>query len=142
MTLTGVVALLGACGGSEDSGATTSPGQGAPGEAGGPGGPGDMDMAAVQSCLEAAGIDLPTPTGTRRPEGSRTRPPEGSGTRPPRPTGSMTRSPGQGGPGGDGGMFALFQRDDVKTALQACGITVPTPGGRPRGSASPTTTSP
>lgn len=132
-------ALLGACGGDDTTAASAStqqsPAASAPGGGRGPGG---MDMAAVQQCLAAAGITLPTPTGTRRPSWSGTRPPRPSGS----PRGTRAWRPDGDAPDGSGryggGMGEMFQRDDVKAALSACGITVPTFGGRlPDGARSP-----
>jgi hypothetical protein len=110
-----LAALVAACGGGD---ATTAapPSSGAPAASptGSPGPGGDrnggfagMDLAAVQSCLEAAGVSMPA-----RPSFS------GSG----RPA----FSPGGGGAG-------MFSSPEVKAALEACGITVPTftPRNRP-----------
>jgi hypothetical protein len=95
-----------------------------------------MDMQAVRACLSAAGITMPafpsgrpSFTGTARPTFSRD--PNFTG----RPSG--TGFPGRGGPGGG----FMFNDPQVKAALEACGITVPTftPRGRPsRPTASPT----
>jgi hypothetical protein len=137
-TVTGVAlltaGLLAGCAGSSASGSSASGGTGAApaptGEAGAPGDPrgaqGQQQFAAIRSCLQAAGIAVPTPSGTRR---SFTRTP---GVTPsPRPSGSR----GFRG-GGFGGAFA---DPKVRAALQACGITLPTPGARrPSGSPSPT----
>ena len=138
LALTGVLA---ACGGggattsapsdSVSASPTGSPGAGGPG--GGPGGAfAGMDMQAVRSCLSAAGITMPafpsrTRTGTARPTFSRD--PNFTG----RPSG--TAFPGGGGRGG-----FMFNDPQVKAALEACGITVPTftPRNRPSvGTASP-----
>lgn len=90
----------------------------------GQGGAARIDPALRQkitSCLQAAGIAVPTfaprPSGEPRPTGR------------PRPTGA----PGGGGPGG--GFGAAFSSPEAKAALQACGITVPTRSPRPSGAA-------
>ena len=116
---------LTACGGgSSSSGAaaapqpTTAP-TGAPGAAGGQrGGFGGQDFAKIQACLKAAGVSLPTRSAFPRPTGTFVRP-----TNFPRPTGTAGFR-GRGGAGGAG----LFNSPQVKAALAACGITVPTSG--------------
>jgi hypothetical protein len=73
------------------------------------------EMQKIQACLSAAGITLPTPTHTFNPSD--------------RPTGRPSGAPSGGGDGfGNRGMFADPQ---VRTALEACGIALPT--GRPTG---------
>ena len=92
------------------------------------GGFSDADREKIQACLQAAGISVPTPSGTFRgtpPSGM----PTPNGTP---PTGRPTDMPG-GGTGG--GMFA---DSTVQAALKACGITVPT--GRPGGAPTPSAT--
>jgi hypothetical protein len=104
--------LLTACGG--DAGSTTAqPSAAASGAPGGPGG--GLDLQAIQECLTAAGIEVPTPNGT---------PPSGApdGTPP-------SGAPGDGRGGGPGG--GMFQSEEVQAALKACGITGPTGGPRP-----------
>ncbi|HRI96264.1 MAG TPA: hypothetical protein PLZ93_11655, partial [Nocardioides sp.] len=94
------------------------PGQGGPG--------GDpSQFAAIQQCLEAAGLgdEFPTDMPTDRPSDFPT-----DGTP---PSGFPSDGPGGGGPGGAGG---LLQDPDVQAALKACGIEVPT--GRPSGAPS------
>jgi hypothetical protein len=88
----------------------------------------------VQACLKAAGIAIPTLAA--RPSGSFTRP-SGSFTRPSgsftRPSGSFTRPSGAGG----GGFFGTDSAEgtQIQAALKACGITLPTGGGRGTGGA-------
>ena len=78
-----------------------------------------MDFGAMQSCLKAAGISLPTPSGAPRtpPSGAPRTPPSGA-----------PRTPPSGAAGGPGG---LFSDPTVQAALKACGLTVPTMNGRP-----------
>lgn len=111
---------LAACGGAASSGtspsgtsAATSAGQGP--QNGSEGGDGSQ-FAAIQKCLAAAGISVPTP--------------------PPAPSGAPTGAP-TGGPGGPGSPFSDAK---VIAALKACGINVPTgaPGAGP--GPAPTTT--
>lgn len=107
-----VSAGLAGCGaGSSASDAATPTNTAAPQAGGGRG----LDPALRQkivACLQAAG--LPVPSARARPTDIPT-PDQGA---PP------TREPGQGrGPGGVGGEFATPQ---VRAALQACGITLPT----------------
>jgi hypothetical protein len=91
--------------------------------------------ASVQACLKAAGIAVPTFAG--RPSGSFTRP-RGSFTRPSgsftRPSGSFTRPSGVGGGGGFFGTDSA-EGAQIQAALKACGITLPTGGGRGTGGA-------
>jgi hypothetical protein len=126
---------LTACGGGAKSGSATpsaSSSSSASSTATRQGGAGGLFAnAQVQQCLKAAGITLPTPTGSRpnRPSGSFT-----PGERPSdRPTGSFTR--GAGGFGG--GFFGAdpAQAQAIQAALKACGITLPT-GRRPGSSSS------
>ena len=122
--------LLAACGGGGDSTATVggsaSPtGSASPGDGRGPFA--GMDLQAVQSCLEAAGVSMPAfPSG--RPSFSGTARPTFS--RDPNRTGrpSGTGFPDRRGPGG-----TFFTDPKVKAALEACGITVPsfTPRAQP-----------
>jgi hypothetical protein len=124
-----LLALVG-CGGSSDatpaSQATGTPA--ANGQRGG--GFGGVDMTAIQACLTAAGISVPTPSGMPsggpRPSGTFNGTPPADGVRP-------SRAAGQGGAGGGGG-GGMFQSAEVQAALKACGITVPTGrGSRPSG---------
>jgi hypothetical protein len=121
--------LLAACGG-DDRTTTAAPTSTAGNTPGGRPGFGGQDFQKIQECLSAAGISLPTPSGTFRPP---TGTPPSGGPQGTPPSGA----PGDGGPGGPGG--GMFSDPQVQAALKACGITVPT--GRPRTSstASPTT---
>ena len=130
------VLLLPACG-SGDAGATNA----APTSAAAEGGPGGRfrngdQFQEIQECLTAAGIAVPTPSGTfRRPTGT-----PGEGFTP--PSGAPDGTPPSGGPGGGrggGGFGQMFQDPQAKAALAACGITVPTgrPSGGPRPSSTP-----
>jgi hypothetical protein len=128
----GIVALgpvlafsLAACGGSSST-ASTTPSAAATGAPGGGGGANNADFAKIQACLKAAGITVTMPSGGARPPGG-ARP---SGTAQPRPSGSAGAG---GGPGGGGGMFSSAK---AQAAIKACGLTVPTGGGR--GGAQPT----
>lgn len=129
---------LTACGGGSGEAATTTPvaastgapaADGAAGGAGaGQGGPGGVDFAAVQSCLTAAGIDLPTPSGG----------PRGTDRPTDRPTARPSGAPNGGNGGGGGGRGGMFQDPEVQAALTACGITLPTGRGGPRPTTTPT----
>jgi len=124
-----LLALAG-CGGS--SGATATPAASATGSPGangrGEGGFGGADFTAIQACLKAAGIAVPTFSGGPRPSGSAR--PSFNGTP---PADGVRPSDGQGFGGGRGGMF---QSAEAQAALKACGITVPTGRGN-RPSATP-----
>lgn len=121
---------LAACGGSSDATATpAAAATGSPGANGQGGGFGGADFAAIQTCLKAAGIAVPTamPSGGARPSGSAR--PSGNGT----PPANGVRPSGAPGGGGGGGMF---QSAEAQAALKACGITVPTGrGARPSATA-------
>jgi len=113
--------LLSACGGGD--GTTTAAPTSAAGNTEGSdrqGGPGfgGQDFQRIQECLSAAGISLPTPSGSFRP-----------------PTGT----PPSGAPRDGGGLGGQFDDPQVQAALKACGITPPTGRPRPSGPASPTT---
>jgi hypothetical protein len=104
----------------------------------GPGGFNQEEFAKIRTCLAAAGIDLPTPTG-----GFRTGPPPSGGFR----TGSPPSGPrpSGGGPSGrrqDGQFARMFADPKVAAALEACGLAVPTrtPGGFRNQSPDPTST--
>lgn len=119
------VLALAACGGSS-SAPSPSP-TGAPGNGRGFGG---VDFAAVQACLKAAGVAVPTPSGgfpTNRPSNR----PSNRPTNLPRPsgTGGFRNGPG-------GGMRGVFASKQAQAALKACGITIPTgrPGNAPAAS--------
>jgi hypothetical protein len=112
--------------GSSPSG-TTGAAPAPTGEAAPSGGPGSAQaqqrFAEIRSCLQAAGIAVPTPSGSRR-----------SFTRTP----GVTPSPRPSGSGLRGGFGRMFNDPKVRAALQACGITLPTPGTRrPASSPSP-----
>ncbi len=140
----GLVVICGgglvACGGSSKS-STTSATTSATAAAGsgtadaGRGFGGQFDSPAIQTCLKAAGITIPTRAAGAVPSGSFTRP-SGTFTRPsggftgPRPSGSF---PGRGGFGGNSAEATKIQQ-----ALKACGITLPT--GRRSGTPAPTAT--
>ena len=142
MALGPVLAVsLAACGGSSSTtgaaaGATpNASATGAPG--GGRGGMGGADFAKIQACLKAAGIAVPTATGSRAPRPSGSFTPNGT---PPsngvRPSGGAGQGGGRGGFGG-----GMFNSPEAQAALKACGITVPTGGARPNGTATATATS-
>ena len=120
------VLLVAGCGGG-DAGTTTA----APTSASAEGGPGGFrdgaEFQKIRQCLTAAGIPVPTPTGTfRRPTGT------------PDPNRTFGGTPPSGAPGGRGGFGGLFREPQVRAALKACGITVPTGRpDRPRPTASP-----
>jgi len=117
---TSLVAGCGSAAAGSSSGPTTAPTSAA--AAGGAGnGPGAAQFAAIRSCLQAAGIPLPTPSA--RPSISRS-PGE------PRPTGPRPSGGFRGG--------RLFSDPRVQAALEACGITPPSPGSfrRPSGGSS------
>lgn len=122
------VLALAACGGGSDSSSGTAAPSATPTGAPG-GGFGGVDFQAVQTCLKAAGISVPTPSGGF-PTGRPSNRPSG-GTRPT----DMPRPSGTGGPGGGqrGGMGQVFRSKEAQTALKACGITIPT--GRPTAAA-------
>ena len=125
-----LLALVG-CGGSSGGSATPaaaatgSPGANGGGQGGG--GFGGVDMTAIQACLKAAGIDVPTPNGSARPSGA------------PRPSGTFNGTPPADGvrpSGGAGGGGGMFQSAEAQAALKACGITMPTGrGARPSATA-------
>jgi hypothetical protein len=133
LALSGAV-LLSACGGGGDGTTTAAPtsaaGDAEGGARGGPGFGGE-DFQKIQECLTAAGITLPTPSGTFRPP---TGTPPSGGPQGTPPSGA----PRDGGPGGGPGA-GRFADPEVQAALTACGITVPTGRPRPSGTASPST---
>ena len=138
ITPAALLLVLAGCGGSDSTVTPASSATGSPGAQGGPGGGpgGGADFAAIQACLKAAGIAVPTPNGSARPSGG-ARP---SGTDVPRPSGSARPSGGRGGGFGGGGMF---ESAEAQAALKACGLTVPTGRGNapgPSGTAAPTAT--
>lgn len=131
MSRTGVVgfmiaAALTACGGSEPSNtdAATPSAAAVTGGAAARGGRFDQaEMQKIRDCLSAAGISMPTPSGGLRTFNPSDRPSDLSAR--PRPSGSPS-----GGFRGEG--RGLFSDPEVRAALEACGITLPT--GRPTGS--------
>jgi hypothetical protein len=128
-----VAALLGAgtlaaCGGSgSSSGTSTSTSSAASGSAAA-GGAGLFSSAAVQTCLKAAGITVPT--GGARPSGSAGLGELPSGVRPSgaRPSGG-SGMPSGARPSGAGGGFGGADNAKIQAALKACGITLPTRSG-------------
>ncbi len=110
---------LAACGSSSSGSSTSASSSSTPTATGRPGGagrgPGGIDIAAIQKCLKAAGISIPTglPGGASgRPSGA----PSGI------PSGAPSGIP-SGAPGGRGG---LLNDPKVQAALKACGISMPT----------------
>jgi hypothetical protein len=78
------------------------------------------NFQAIQQCLDAAGIKLPSrPSGA--PSGFPSGAPSGA------PSGFPSFSPGQTPPGGVGGGqgAGLFNSPKVQRALKACGIQLP-----------------
>jgi hypothetical protein len=129
-----LVACGGGSSGSAASGSSSTPTATATGAPGGSAARGS-DFAKIQACLSAAGIAVPTRSNFPRPSGSFTRPsgaPNGT-----RPSAGVRPSGGRGFGGGGAGMFASAQ---VKAALKACGLTIPTggTGGRSRPTAAAT----
>lgn len=135
IALVAAASLLTACG--SDSGTdeptasstdATQPGTG-PGGAG-PGGLSEADMEQIRTCLKAAGLEDEMPSGmpsgmpSDRPSDLPTDMPSGM------PSDLPSGAP-SGGPGGGG-----FFTDEVRQALQACGIEVPEggPSGSPTSS--------
>lgn len=96
---------------------------------GGPGGFADVDLEAIQECLDAAGLEdvLPTDLPTDRPSDLPTDLPTDLPSDFPT-DGTPPEGFPSGGPGG-GGLQAL-QDPEVQAALEACGIDLPqAPGG-------------
>jgi len=127
---------LSACGSDDpsDSADATAGGSTAaasPGAGGNLPGGDPTQLAAIQQCLDAAGLSGAIPSG--RPSDAGT-PPSGMPTDMPSgmPTDMPTGMPsgGPGGPGGDG-PGGVVQDPEVQAALQACGITLPTPSAAP-----------
>lgn len=111
---------LSACG-SDDSGdgdsatsASASAGAGGARPGGDP-----TQLAAIQQCLEAAGLSDAMPSGMPSDGGT---PPNGIPT-------DMPSGMPSGGPAGGG--QGAFQDPEVQAALQACGITLPYPSTAP-----------
>lgn len=109
---------LTACGSSSTSTSTTPAATGTPSAAGQ--GPGGIDLAAIQKCLSAAGISMPSgmPTG---PSGMPTGTPSGM------PSGTPSAMP-SGRPSGipSGAPTGMLNDPKVQAALKACGISMPT----------------
>jgi hypothetical protein len=113
--------LVSGCGGSDDSGTAvddTSSSAPSPGAGGGGPQPDPDQLQAIQECLEAAGLGSAVPTGI--PSGMPTDLPSDLPTE--MPTG-MPTDMGSGFPGAGGGQFDDPQ---VRKALKACGIELPT----------------
>jgi hypothetical protein len=121
-----LVACGGGSSGSTTAASTSTPNAsatGAPGTAGaGRAGVAGADFTKIQACLSAAGISLPTRSGAPRASGA-------AGGTP--PSGAVRPTGGTGGGNGAGAGGGLFASAQVQAALKACGITVPTGGGRP-----------
>lgn len=122
---------LTACGadnsGDSGSGSSASASPGAEGSQ--PGGGDPTQLAAIQQCLEAAGLGDTLPSGG---PGSGGTPPSGAPTGTP-PSGFPSGGP-SGGPAG-GGLGEAFNDPDVQAALQACGIELPSAPAAPTGAA-------
>lgn len=117
---------LAACGGSGSSSGTSTSTSSAASDGTAPGGAGLFSSAAVQTCLKAAGIAVPT--GGARPSGSAGAGEVPSGIHPsdaPAPGGGAMPSGTRPAGGGLGGADSA----KVEAALKACGITMPAPGG-------------
>lgn len=118
VALVGVAALTGCGSSSSATDAGTTPGQGF--RSGGPGGfAADPALQKkIQKCLKAAGLSSSIPSG--RPSGF--------------PSGTPSGTPPSGAPSGgfSGRPGAGFGNSEVRAALQACGITLPSrPSGAP-----------
>ena len=113
------VGSLAACGSSKTSTPTTTPTPSGSAAAStptsGPSAPTGGNLTAVQECLKAAGITLPSaPAGGSFPAGAS-----------PQPGGSR---PAGGFPSGavpSGGLGGAFNNPQAQEALKACGITLP-----------------
>lgn len=135
-TAVGALTLTGC--GSDDSQAdddtdSTSAAKPSAGPSGGPGGFGDIDIAAIQECLDAAGLDdvLPTDMPTGMPTDMPSDFPTDMPTDMPSdfPTDGTPPEGFPSGGAGGGGLQAL-QDPEVQAALEACGIDLPqAPGG-------------
>jgi hypothetical protein len=126
-----------ACGGGSSSGSTsaaaapTVTATGAPGtNDGARGGANGAEFQKIQACLKAAGIAVPTRSPGPRPTGSTGYRQNGTPNGTP-PSGGVR--PSGGGFGGNGG--GMFTSAAAQAAIKACGLTVPTFGGRPRATA-------
>jgi hypothetical protein len=124
--------VLAACGGSSSGGSASSatPTPSSTGQAGQRGGGAfGAQFTAIEQCLKAAGIAVPT--ARARPSGSSFPRPSGSfnGT-PPAGGGGFNGTPGTrpsgGFGGGAGGIGTILNSSQAKAALKACGITIPT----------------
>ena len=137
-TLICATALAG-CGSSSTSSGATATTTAAPqattsqsrGQAGAPGGFDPAVIQQMQTCLQAAGITMPSaPSGVpgggftpgATPPSGATPGPDGGFTPGATPPSGANAGPGGGGPGGGG----MFNTPEAKAALKACGITVPT----------------
>lgn len=121
-----LVLTLTGCGGSTATPSGGSSASGAPTDAG-------FDLAAVQKCLEAAGLDDVLPSGV--PSGMPSGRPSGAPSE--RPSDLPSDLP-SGAPSdfAGGGGFGRFQDPDVQAALKACGIELPERPGQPAASPS------
>jgi ABC-type phosphate transport system substrate-binding protein len=103
-------------------------------------------MAAIQKCLSAAGINMPTPPSGQSGQGGGQ--PGQNGAQPSgQPTGAPSGMPSAGqsgqpsnGAAAGGQAGGMFSDAKVVAALKACGITVPTNGPGQAGAA-PSTSS-
>jgi hypothetical protein len=121
--------LAGGCGSSDDSGAVAdeTPTSAASQRPSGGGPQTDPDqLQAIRDCLKAAGLETALPSGmpTNLPSGMPTNLPSGMPTNLPS---GMPTDMGSGFPGGGGGQFDDPQ---VRKALKACGIEIPTTPGQ------------
>jgi len=114
------LATLSACGSNDSGGSgqandstSTASASPSPGAGNQPGGGDPSQLAAIQQCLEAAGLSSALPSGGPGAGGT---PPSGMPTD--LPSGMPTDMP-SGGPGG------ALQNPEVQAALEACGISLP-----------------
>ena len=128
---------LTACGGSATGSSAGASGSGAAssGTAGPGGGNNPFASTAVQACLKAAGIAVPTGgAGGARPSGTGARP---SGARPSGavPSGGTRPSGAPTGGGFPGGAANSTQSAKIQAALKACGLTLSAGPAQPSASA-------
>lgn len=131
IALVATASLLTACGSDSETAdpaasGTTQPGTGAatngPGGAG-PGGMSEKDLAKIRSCLKAAGLEDAMPSGrpSDRPSGM---PSDMPSEMPSEMPSDMPSDMPSGAPSGGPGMGGFFT-EEVRQALQACGIELP-----------------